>query len=223
MNGYDNQAVLHIRDGRKISPLTQKKNIFYYFYLIVLFLEFLLKEDCNFIAVDWEELANNVNYYSSASNTLPVGNLTGDFINFLIAQGVEVNQFHVIGFSLGAHVAGNAGAVLKGLIPRITGNYKYIRKWGGVSLLVNIGFRFGSGFSWILIREYRWKAGHDGRQVCWYYAHKQWHTFEWRAEFSWFDRTPGFLAKWRQSTTGTKCLHIKLWLRNSITLFIKLL
>lgn len=84
-------------------------------------LEFLAKEDCNFIAVDWEELANNINYYSSAANTLPVGNLTGHFINFLIAQGTNVNQFHVIGFSLGAHVAGNAGALINGLIPRITG------------------------------------------------------------------------------------------------------
>ena len=84
-------------------------------------LEFLAKEDCNFIAVDWEELANNLNYYSSAANTQPVGNLTGYFINFLIAQGTNVNNFHVIGFSLGAHVAGKAGALANGLIPRITG------------------------------------------------------------------------------------------------------
>jgi hypothetical protein len=91
--------------------------------LIVSFvLEFLAKENCNFIAVDWEELANNLNYYSSAANTQPVGILTGDFINFLIAQGTNVNQFHVIGFSLGAHVAGKAGALVNGLIPRITGN-----------------------------------------------------------------------------------------------------
>ncbi|EFX89463.1 hypothetical protein DAPPUDRAFT_303060 [Daphnia pulex] len=97
MNGYDNNAVFSLRD------------------------EFLAKEDCNFIAVDWEELANNLNYYSSAANTQPVGILTGDFINFLISQGTNVNLFHVIGFSLGAHVAGKAGALANGLIPRITG------------------------------------------------------------------------------------------------------
>lgn len=97
MNGYDNDAVINLRN------------------------EFLAKEDCNFIAVDWEELANNINYYSSAANTQPVGSLTGDFLNFLVAQGLGVNQFHVIGFSLGAHVAGKAGAALNGRIPRITG------------------------------------------------------------------------------------------------------
>lgn len=83
--------------------------------------EFLAKEDCNYIAVDWEQLANNVNYYSSASNTQPVGILTGDFLNFLISQGSNVNQIYPIGFSLGAHVVGKAGALTNGLIPRITG------------------------------------------------------------------------------------------------------
>lgn len=91
--------------------------------MVLSIVEFLIKKDCNFIAVDWEELANNLNYYSSASNTQPVGLLTGDLINFLIAQGSDVNQFHVVGFSLGAHVAGKAGAVLNGRIPRITGEH----------------------------------------------------------------------------------------------------
>jgi hypothetical protein len=119
MNGYDNNAVFSLRDGMTNYFCDSNNNVI----LIVSFvLEFLAKENCNFIAVDWEELANNLNYYSSAANTQPVGILTGDFINFLIAQGTNVNQFHVIGFSLGAHVAGKAGALVNGLIPRITGN-----------------------------------------------------------------------------------------------------
>lgn len=97
MNGYDNEAVLLIRD------------------------EFLIKEDCNFIAVDWEQLADNVNYYSSAANTQAVGILTGNFVNFLVTLGAELNKFHIIGFSLGAHVAGKAGSTINGLVPRITG------------------------------------------------------------------------------------------------------
>nr|CAH0104972.1 unnamed protein product [Daphnia galeata] len=111
MNGYDNNAVFSLRDGFDKQCLYHLNSV----------LEFLAKEDCNFIAVDWEELANNLNYYSSAANTQPVGNLTGYFINFLIAQGTNVNNFHIIGFSLGAHVAGKAGALANGLIPRITG------------------------------------------------------------------------------------------------------
>ncbi|EFX89464.1 hypothetical protein DAPPUDRAFT_303061 [Daphnia pulex] len=82
---------------------------------------FLNHEDCNFIAVDWETMANNANYYASAADTLPVGILTGQFIDFLISQGVTYSKLHVIGFSLGAHVAGNAGATVAGTLPRITG------------------------------------------------------------------------------------------------------
>lgn len=85
--------------------------------------EFLIHEDCNFIAVDWEGLANNTNYYKSAANTQPVGILTGELIQFLIAQGTTAENIYVIGFSLGAHVAGKAGAVNNGILPRITGMF----------------------------------------------------------------------------------------------------
>ena len=84
-------------------------------------LAFLTHEDCNFIAVDWEQLANNVNYYASAADTQPVGILTGQFIDFLISKGATYSRIHVIGFSLGAHVAGKAGATVAGTLPRITG------------------------------------------------------------------------------------------------------
>lgn len=120
MNGYDNEAVLLIRDGillflsMPISSchLTLKNTVP---------IEFLLKEDCNFVAVDWENLANNINYYSSAANTQEVGILTGNFVNFLISFGSELSKLHIIGFSLGAHVAGKAGSTINGLVPRITG------------------------------------------------------------------------------------------------------
>nr|CAH0104974.1 unnamed protein product [Daphnia galeata] len=82
--------------------------------------EFLIKEDCNFIAVDWEESANT-GYFSSAGKVQPIGFLTGDFLNFLLTQGLNVSQLHIIGFSLGAHVAGKAGDRAGELVPRITG------------------------------------------------------------------------------------------------------
>ena len=50
-----------------------------------------------------------------------VGILVGQFIDFLISRGATYSQFHVIGFSLGAHVAGLAGATVTGTLPRITG------------------------------------------------------------------------------------------------------
>lgn len=45
----------------------------------------------------------------------------GDLVNFLLAQGSVLSRFHYVGFSLGAHVAGNAGARTTGRVPRITG------------------------------------------------------------------------------------------------------
>ena len=84
-------------------------------------LAYLKREPCNFISVDWEFLALSPFYIRAAINTGPVGELTGQLINFLVEQGSDLKNFHVIGFSLGAHVAGKAGATVNGLLPRITG------------------------------------------------------------------------------------------------------
>jgi len=83
--------------------------------------EYLKREDCNFISVDWERVAMAPYYIRAAIYSEVVGELTGQLINYLVDQGADLRQFHVIGFSLGAHVAGKAGAVVNGLLPRITG------------------------------------------------------------------------------------------------------
>ncbi len=73
-------------------------------------------------------MANDANYYSSAANTSPVGILVGQFIDFLVSRGATYSQFHIIGFSLGAHVAGKAGATASGTIPRVTGKFDELTK-----------------------------------------------------------------------------------------------
>ncbi|XP_057366814.1 inactive pancreatic lipase-related protein 1-like [Daphnia carinata] len=84
--------------------------------------EYLLREDCNFISVDWSILAAG-DYTFVAINNVPVaGAATGAFVDFLVNQGTPLSSFHLIGFSMGAHVVGNAGGLLvSGKLPRITG------------------------------------------------------------------------------------------------------
>ncbi|XP_041975300.1 pancreatic lipase-related protein 2-like [Aricia agestis] len=77
--------------------------------------------DVNIIVVDWGKAAM-VNYISASYNVAEVGRILTNFLNFLIEEGVSMNDVHLIGHSLGAHVVGIAGAyVKKGPIDTITG------------------------------------------------------------------------------------------------------
>ena len=89
-------------------------------FLLVLFLLWF-QGDFNVIVLDWSKGARKLNYYKSVANT----RLVGAQVGFLI-QALEDNyqisrsSLHIIGLSLGAHVAGYAGQACPG-IGRITG------------------------------------------------------------------------------------------------------
>uniref|UniRef100_A0A2S2NSL3 Pancreatic lipase-related protein 1 n=1 Tax=Schizaphis graminum TaxID=13262 RepID=A0A2S2NSL3_SCHGA len=77
--------------------------------------------DCNVICVDWEAGAIIPNYVRAAANTRLVGKQVAMLIAGLASKAnLPVENVHLIGFSLGAHAAGYAGAELKNL-SRITG------------------------------------------------------------------------------------------------------
>ncbi|CAG4937089.1 unnamed protein product [Colias eurytheme] len=78
-------------------------------------------EECNVICVDWEGGASMPNYLRAAANTRLVGKQLAMLLQGL-AEHIDVRfeDIHLIGFSLGAHVAGFAGSELKN-ISRITG------------------------------------------------------------------------------------------------------
>lgn len=94
------------------------------------------------ICVDWENGANLPNYVRAAANTRLIGKQLAMFLKGLIFliqdcdfnkhtkvyrlglqeyKRLNLSKVHLIGFSLGAHVSGFAGAELPG-ISRITGN-----------------------------------------------------------------------------------------------------
>ena len=84
--------------------------------------------DCNVILVDWYR-GSLPPYVEAAGNTRLVGAMIAELIKFLISQTQSsVDLYHVVGFSLGAHIAGYAGSRLKqnGLtLGRITGNWHF--------------------------------------------------------------------------------------------------
>lgn len=89
-------------------------------------LELLKKEKMNVIVVDWALGSSVLNLYDvAAGNTRLVGAQVADLIDVLNRKfHVALNRFHIIGHSLGAHVAGFAGEKLVKsgkIIGRITG------------------------------------------------------------------------------------------------------
>ena len=73
------------------------------------------------IVVDWENGAALPNYVQAAANTQLVGKQLARLIQMLNTQhGLDPSDYHLIGFSLGAHIAGFAGAEFRN-ISRITG------------------------------------------------------------------------------------------------------
>ena len=82
----------------------------------------LLKYDnSNIIIVDWSS-GNKFPYTQAAANTQVIGAFIGNLINFYIQKGfINPDDVHLIGHSLGAHVAGYAGERITPKIARITG------------------------------------------------------------------------------------------------------
>ncbi|OQV26056.1 Inactive pancreatic lipase-related protein 1 [Hypsibius exemplaris] len=79
----------------------------------------LLHGDFNVIRVDWSA-GIEVNYFQAAANTRIVGAVVARLISTLHSKfGQDLSTVHIIGHSLGAHVAGYAGERMK--IGRITG------------------------------------------------------------------------------------------------------
>lgn len=72
--------------------------------------------------MDWRRLAIS-GYVTAATGVPNVGRALGQFLRFLNrVTGASFRTMHLIGFSLGAHLVGNAGRELGGDIARITGN-----------------------------------------------------------------------------------------------------
>lgn len=63
------------------------------------------RDNYNFIYVDWSK-AGSKEFYVSAANVKPIGSFIADFI---ISAKLQLDKVHIIGHSLGSHVAGFIG------------------------------------------------------------------------------------------------------------------
>nr|XP_023021516.1 uncharacterized protein LOC111509893 [Leptinotarsa decemlineata] len=78
-------------------------------------------EEVNIICVDWSDGATLPNYVKASANTRLVGKQLSLLLRGLVEKnGLSLKKTHLIGFSLGAHIAAFAGADL-GNLSRITG------------------------------------------------------------------------------------------------------
>ncbi|KAF7670381.1 hypothetical protein LDENG_00299730 [Lucifuga dentata] len=80
----------------------------------------MTKKDMNVVVVDWNHGAANVNYFKAVKNTFKAGDNLTAFIKLMQEHGASLSSIHLIGISLGAHIAGFIGAKFDGKIGRIT-------------------------------------------------------------------------------------------------------
>ncbi|XP_048489052.1 lipase member H-A isoform X2 [Plutella xylostella] len=81
---------------------------------------FLHDADVNVLVVDWSRLANR-GYTTAKAGVAEVGRGLGRLLQWLTHHGLEYEHTHLVGFSLGAHLVGNAARETGSLIGRITG------------------------------------------------------------------------------------------------------
>lgn len=80
-------------------------------------------ESYNVILMDWSEMGPFPWYRQAVQNGKLIGKLLKDFIEVFHDSGeIPIWNLHIVGFSLGGHIASHAGKQLRrGLkIPRIT-------------------------------------------------------------------------------------------------------
>lgn len=93
------------------------------FPFFISFSAYFQKGTYNIISVDYSPLARDDCYIAAVYNVPLVAKCTAQMIDTLIREKVlRMKDLHVVGFSLGAQIAGRLHNYIKsGSIPRVTG------------------------------------------------------------------------------------------------------
>lgn len=100
--------------------------MFFFFFLTA----YIALGGYNVISVDWGSISSNKIYMLPVLMTPKIGNLMARIIDNIINLGLaRPKDIHLIGHSLGAHIAGVCGSsITSGKIYRITGKLKNNKK-----------------------------------------------------------------------------------------------
>ncbi|XP_055306664.1 lipase member H-like, partial [Sitodiplosis mosellana] len=81
------------------------------------------KKNVNLIGVNWEKASRTFNYLAASRYVEKIGTRAAEFVDFMVDNKIiKLTDLTVIGFSLGAHIAGITGKrVRSGKIPKIVG------------------------------------------------------------------------------------------------------
>nr|AIY34735.1 lipase 6 [Lygus lineolaris] len=87
---------------------------------------YLTYDNVNVITLDFGNINHDlpIFFYYTAAKSYRIGRFLGQFVVFLIEQGVDPDKIHIIGHSLGGHIAGFAAKYAKSKgkrIGRVTG------------------------------------------------------------------------------------------------------
>lgn len=89
---------------------------------VQIFAAYLHRGGVNIIIVDWSPMCAFPWYSHAVLNTRIAAKYLAKFIEYLVSRRFYLSKIHLIGFSLGAEIAGFTGKNLKiGKLPRITG------------------------------------------------------------------------------------------------------
>ncbi|XP_051481939.1 lipase member H [Apus apus] len=81
----------------------------------------LFVEDMNVIVVDWNQGATTLIYSRASRNCKKVAEILKKLIDDMVAAGGSPGSVHMVGVSLGAHIAGFVGQMFGGALGRVTG------------------------------------------------------------------------------------------------------
>lgn len=94
--------------------------IWKYLVFFLIFAAYLNNTQDNILALDYRDITQHL-YPISVLAINELGTIVANALNTLIDNDVNEKKIHLIGYSLGAHLAGKIGRKTKFKIPRITG------------------------------------------------------------------------------------------------------